>query len=344
MCKIYLLPGEINDATDYYVLIIEESFMKMSYNYKRVYSLKEIGPKDIVLTISAKAFFLVWINRPSQFIMNWFQGIVPEEAMLLFANKPERYLRYWLWSFLEYFVLLNSRCNFFISNAMLTHYKRKYRYTKDNHFIMPCFNRKFNEKCFEEKKCTSLDFVYVGSMSAWQCIEETLALFKHISNNIENTTLSIFTSEIAKIRMLLVKHELTSCVVKYVPYSKIDAELIKYKYGFLLRRNININNVSTPTKMNTYLANGVIPIFNDVISDFSENLNSKFVIKLPEINYEDICVEKIMLIENKIDREEMKKDYEFVFSKYYSHDYYVQKLVCFLQTMLDKFMSQKILR
>ncbi|MFH4294131.1 hypothetical protein WAJ58_23570, partial [Acinetobacter baumannii] len=61
--------------------------------------------------------------------------------------------------------------------------------------------------------------------------------------------------------------------IKYVSLENLDTELLKYKYGFLIRENHIVNNVATPTKMNSYLANGIIPIYLSFIDHFKVNFN-----------------------------------------------------------------------
>ncbi|MFW2044353.1 hypothetical protein ACG9ZE_22230, partial [Acinetobacter sp. ULE_I053] len=118
---------------------------------------------------------------PKQFIFHWFQGVTPEEAKMLFSNKRFQGNIRWLYlSLFERFVLFFSKFNFFVSDAMLDHYKRKYNYRKNNFMIMPCYNQKLNINAFHDGKYKDPTFVYAGSLSDWQCINETLQVFKGI--------------------------------------------------------------------------------------------------------------------------------------------------------------------
>lgn len=42
------------------------------------------------------------------------------------------------------------------------------------------------------------------------------------------------------------------------------------KFGFVLRDDIAVNNVATPTKLSSYLSAGVIPIYSSALKDFYE--------------------------------------------------------------------------
>lgn len=332
--KVYLRKRDINDATDFYVKILEDALKKSGYDVERVCNVKNIEKKDKVLTISSKAFFDVWIHNPKQYIINWFQGVAPEESLMLFDGKPQGYLRKLILSFLEPFALKKSKANFFVSKSMLTHYERKYKYKKDNYFLMPCFNQLFDENNFFDARYNSPNFLYAGSMAKWQCVDETLMLFKKIQEHYPLAKLTILTGEKDTAEKLLQKFNLIDVTVKHVPYQQLNSELKKYKYGFLLRKDIIVNNVATPTKMNSYLANGIIPIYSTVIHDFAANINSKYIIQLPVDNYEQECLNKLKSLEEPLLASEVREDFENIFKKYYSKDHYIKLLNDFFERVL----------
>ena len=117
--------------------------------------------------------------------------------------------------------------------------------------------------------------MYAGSLSAWQNIDETLKIFKQIENIIPEATLTLLTEEKIKAQALIKQYDIQNAMVRYVSLNNLNEELLKHKYGFLLRKDIKVNNVSTPTKMNSYLSSGVIPIYSDAIKDFSKHINLK---------------------------------------------------------------------
>ena len=61
---------------------------------------------------------------------------------------------------------------------------------------------------------------------------------------------------------------------------ELQDELNQYKYGFILRDNHIVNRVATPTKMNSYLSNYLIPIFSNTVDDFNRHIElGEFTIK-----------------------------------------------------------------
>lgn len=327
MYKFLLQRDDLNEATSFYLDIIKRALLNIGENVEYVSSLKDITPLDKVLTIRAKTFFLVWLQNPKQYIANWYQGIVPEEIMCLFENSFSKYFRKYIWTVWERFALNHARKNIFVSKSMLEFYQKKYGYTKCNNFIMPCFNQVLDVSSFTEDKYKSPTFVYAGSLSRWQCIDETLSLFAKIKEILPQASITLLTKEQIRAQKLCEKHNV-SAQIKFVPSTELNKELAKYKYGFLVRDDIAVNNVSTPTKMNSYMAAGVIPVYSNVIGDFQpifKDLNNVISFKSTME-----CINKIMLMEKtKIHIDELRNEYKTIFDNYYSIDRYINQLQMF---------------
>lgn len=332
MYKIYLYKGDLNEATSFYIDIIRRALIRMDKNVDIIYSLDSLDSNDTVITIQAKAFAEVLLKNRKQNIINWYQGIVPEEAMCMFEKSISKYFRYLLWYLLEKIALKNAKGNIFVSEAMLLHYQHKYKYKKDNYYIMPCFNQELRLSSFTEEKYKTPSFVYAGSLSRWQCIENTLILYREIKRRLPNASLTILTREIEKAKVLCKKYEVEA-TVKFIPSTELQNVLSCYKYGFIVRDDIAVNNVATPTKMNSYMAAGVIPIYSDVIGDFKKIFRDlKYVI--PFLDFKE-AIEKILEIEkNGINCECIKSEYKKIFDSYYSTDRYIESLGHFLTNKL----------
>lgn len=326
---LYLLPDEINDATSYYVDIIIDAFKSKGVEVVVCKSVKSINNNDTVLVITVKSFFKVFIRNRKQKILMWFQGIMPEEGQLLFKDHWSGKVRYYFWSILEKLALKKSRFNFFVSKSMVAHYNRKYSYTRNNYYIMPCFNLPLNMESFIVKdKYEKPTFVYSGSLSRWQCIEKTLSLYKVIEDYIPESKLVLLTSEVEKGKCLAEQYNIKNIEVKYVPVNEVGKELMKYKYGFLLREDHIVNQVATPTKLNSYLASGVIPIYSDVIHDFAEEFkNIDYMIKIADMNDHRSILSAIEKYEHlQINGENVKCEFSKIFYRYYSRTYHINEL------------------
>ncbi|MCU4406437.1 glycosyltransferase family protein [Acinetobacter junii] len=324
MYKIVFLKNERNDATDYYVQLIKKSLESNGGEVCIVQSIKDINKDDKVLTISLKAFVYTWLKNPKQFIFHWFQGVSPEEAMLIYSSKISKYFRWIYLSYFEKFVLNKSKFNFFVSESMRKHYEKKYNYNKLNFIAMPCYNQAINKEAFSDEKYKIASFVYAGSLSKWQCINETLQIFKQIEEKNSSAVMYLYTNEKNEAFKLIDKYKIKNIYVDYVPYEQLNDHLKKIKYGFLLREDNIINRVSTPTKMNGYLANGIVPILSNVIDDFNENLVGDYLITSDKSNE---LIDKILGFEKKeISAKAVYNEYQSFFEKYYSDSHYLVEL------------------
>ena len=221
---------------------------------------------------------------------------------------------------------------FFVSEAMLQHYEKKYKVkVKHKAMIIPCYNKHLQKDTFfTPNRYTKPYFVYAGSLSAWQCFDEMLIIYKKIEEKLPHSKLTILTAEIEKANTALTEKQIQHFEVKYIPLEELEVELSKYKYGFLIRKTNVINYVATPTKMNSYLSVGLIPIFTDAVGDFNEKIHlEEYELKFSgDINIEK-SVQKILEFENNINVNP-KNYYNFVksiFDNYYNDDKYIKLIV-----------------
>lgn len=216
-----------------------------------------IQPKSVI-TLDAKSYLLakkVW-RQASHGV--WFQGVMPEEV---FWSRYNPF--YWLyWTVLEYRAYRNAESCLLVSEQMKSHYSKKYG-SRDAVFIVPCLNRNFDAESIVSRDYQDLKLVYAGSMNKWQEVEKTIKLFRNIKKQVAGATLKIFTGDVDAAKQLLLPAD--DIAVESVSDSELNKRLNEYSYGFVLRRPSVVNLVSTPTKISTYLASGVIPIVTDSI-------------------------------------------------------------------------------
>lgn len=326
MYKIYLTNRSLNEATSYYIGLIEQSITLSGNESKRICQVSDIEVNDVIITLEAKDFFLISVLKPKNKKINWYQGITPEEAMMVYGNP----LRKWLWEFFERYSLRKAALNLFVSRAMRLHYQLKYNYRKSNYLEIPCYNQAFQiDSVAYEGKYVKPTFAYIGSLSRWQCIHQVLAIYKEVEKSLPEAHLSIFTREVAEATALVEAYQLTSTTVKHVPLEVLSEALKPIKYGWLIRDNIAVNNVATPTKMNTYMANGLIPIYSDVVEAFKENIDlGVYGLKIqPEHSNHHVASSIIQYELGKVIKpEELGACYQHIFFKFYRDEIYTLKL------------------
>ena len=327
MFKFFLTERSVNEATDYYIGLIERAILAAGSESERIFSLKQISDADVVVTIEAKDFLKVKLLKPGHKQINWYQGIVPEEAMMMFNSSWRKVL----WEFFERCTLSKATLNLFVSEAMRQHYIRKYGYKGKQDLIIPCYNKQLNKAAFFiEKKYTGPSFVYAGSLAAWQCIDETLQIYKGVEDAIPEASLTLLTADQEKALELVKKYEIRNCEVRFCKLALLDAELSKYKYGFLIREPHIVNKVATPTKMNSYLALGVIPVFSNVIEAFKVHLpfSSKGAVKIDPVLSLKQKVQQIINFEQdvRVLPEPLFQEYAKLSDNYYNDDIYITAL------------------
>ena len=326
MYKILFEQGDRHDATVYYVDVIRETLADDGKNDVTVVDdIKEINSEDIVVVVNAKAAVRVWMKHWNQKVICWYQGVMPEEIYVFYRGYT-KWMRIMFWIFLEMISLRRNAFSIFVSEKMRSHYQSKYRLKlKNNYYIMPCFNQEINEESFWVKdKYTRPTFLYAGTLSKWQCIDKMLSLYAEIEAALPNATLFLYTSEQEKAKDMVAFYRIKNAFIKYVPFTQLNAEISKCKYGFIVREDIEMNRVATPTKMNSYLANGIIPIYTGCIDSFRQNLSSlKFQILLG-----DNPISQIVEFESElINPADIYHEYnQKVFSDYYSRQSHLNKL------------------
>lgn len=331
---LYIHPNSLNDATSHYIDIIEKAASNLGYIFYITESVTKIKFNDVILTIVPNNFLKALLMRPFSKTLFWSQGIEPEESWL----RENNLFKYYAKNIIEYTALRFSGMQFLVSESMLNHYKDKYGINLSNYQIMPCYNLPQKEEVnINLAKYNNPTFVYAGSLSAWQNIHETLQVYKYIENIIPEATLTLLTEENKKAKNLIEKYEIQNAQVRYVSLLDLNEELLKYKYGFLLRKDIKVNNVSTPTKMNSYLSSGVIPIYTDAIKDFLKHIDlNNFNIRLKSNNSIEEMANTILSFENnENDFSEFNIKIKKIFKSYFNDDKYIDQIKIKLRSYLS---------
>ena len=321
MYKIYVIKESFNDATSFYIQIIEDAIKAAGFDVTRINDTSSITKDDIVVTVGNKMFYDASRKHPKAQI-NWFQGVAPEEIKYSNRSKISKAIYYLGQTFFEWYALKRASLSIMVSDSMLKHYRRKYGFNSKS-FIMPCFNAPLNVLAFKDK-FSAPTFVYAGNLAGWQCFDETVRLFSKIKEYVHDAKFTVYTQDQEEAAKILKKYGVEPDL-RYIPYQQLSKEIQDFKYGFLIREDDPVNNVATPTKMNSYLANAIIPIYSTVIGAFRDNL--KELHYAVPVNQVDDCIQKIIELEKEnINSDDVLADYKRVFEKYYSREYYVATL------------------
>ena len=261
------------------------------------------------------------IRRRKKFFY-WMQGIAPEESVL--ENKSR--LHYFIWSIMEKMVIKHSLFIWTVSKEMAVFLEKKYKlFFLQKSSIFPCYNVTLHKKSFFSKdKYSDNVFVYAGGLTPWQCFEETVQIYKKIEEKYPNTSFLILARDKKKALEIASRHGIKNYAVDYVSQSELNDRLASAKFGFVIRKNHPVNNVSTPTKISSYLSNGVIPIFTSSIKDFYYLAkNNEYILQ-----YDSPLFDKKIdnLLKKSINPQVLFDNYSFIFEEYYNDSKYIKDI------------------
>lgn len=268
---LYCDKRSMNDATTYYVGIIRKALESEGFDFYTSFALSGLEEADVIITITERYFFLAKLRYPSKKTIYWAQGIGAEEARMA-SNGFKSTLRYRFRLLSERFAVNKSTILFCVSDRMVRYFEKKYGYKdKCNCIVMPCYNLQLSDK-FEVSQYDEPTFVYAGGSSVWQGVDFMLEVFQKVQHKIPKSKLIICTGEKEVFKEKICSKGIQNYEIMYVPVNQLQDELHRYKYGFIIRDGHIVNEVATPTKMNSYLANYLIPIFSEAVDDFKQNI------------------------------------------------------------------------
>lgn len=321
MKKLWIIKEDNDEVTMGYMSIIRDAAIFngidveiVDFNYAKDNSNKD----DVFFAILSKTFFKLRLSGRKNICL-WLQGIVPEESYLKHKSK----IRYYLLSLIEKYSIKKSKLTLYVSETMKNYVYKKYNIKDTKLFsIMPCFNTSINKMSFFNEKYENNVFCYAGGMSVWQEFDKVLRCYNEIEKSgLANCKLLLLVPNrelaIEKIKQYGIKNY----EIDYVSVDELNSRIKEAKYGFLFRKDHPVNNVATPTKFSTYLANGIIPIFSDVLLDFYEqSKDMKYVIAVHE---NESFIHKLSKYES-INPEDIFNEYKDIFDMYYNPERYVK--------------------
>lgn len=324
------------EVTECYVSVIEQALKNIGITINHIGEISKKGNenKGIIAITPGIAIKAKKANYGT--IIYWAQGVVPEESFLRHQKNWDKHIRQTILSFREKYALMNSDFVIFVSNAMLQHFRKKYNCSFRNYYIMPCFNEEINKAAFlTQDKYTANIFTYAGSIAPWQCFEPTVKLFSEIEKKVPNSHFRVLVKNKIEAMNIINKYGVKNYSIDFVPVEKVKEEMSIAKFGFCLRENTIINNVSTPTKLSSYISNGVMPIFTPAIKDFY-NIASDcpfcHCVDYSDEKFDSLAVERIIaLCQKNVKAEDVYLSFIQYFGEYYSakvHSVKMSALFC----------------
>lgn len=314
-------------VTEPYLRCIGSCYASTGCAVEYLYDISAVGvPTDDIYVVAVAPSAVKLARRGCKHIVFWAQGIWPEESY----QRNGSNLRLKICNIVEKKALRKSEKLFLVSNAQLEHYEHKYRFSlKHKSYIMPCSNEIFHEESFDyEGKYKHPVFVYAGSLAKYQCIDGMLDAFTQAQSVCPEARLLFYTGQQNEAKALIEARGLKNVTIGFSKPEELHLVLAKAKYGFVIRDDSDVNRVDTPTKISSYISNGVIPVYSPTLQAFEET--SGGIIKLP-YNAETFAEQFLKMEESQIDPKTMREMYKSYFDQQFNLDLHSSAIICFIE-------------
>lgn len=313
-----------------YLDVIKKSLENNGYECSYVKDLVNIDKRSLIIYPMGNDAFKYFFKGYHNFML-WQQGVTAEESFM----RHHSIFRRMILNYFDCFSMKKAKALFYVSSELQEYYERKARCSfRDKSYIMPCYNEIFERDKVQAKDYSRPVFTYVGSLSVWQCFDKTIEIFKYIEDKRKDAFLKVLTFQVDEAVAAIERVGIRNYEVKYVTQECVKEELQSVNYGFIIRNDSIVNRVATPTKISSYLAAGVLPIFSDCLVDFNK-VASKYDIALavsPEMDNAQIADSIIGYIgKTKTDIIDQISE---IFDTYYSVDYHIERISTMLRSII----------
>ena len=237
------------------------------------------------------------------FSIDW-HGVIPEETRMGGAHEN----RVKALEAAEQLMLRGCDLNVFVSQAMQTHYGKKYGLQTLRHVTVPCCVSDHSFPVLDQDDAASLTdndhllFAYAGTMADWQCGAEMIEIFSALHRYDARCRFMLLVpkSDQPKVQEYAQRSGLPQEAFKMteVAHHEVPGRLRDCHVGVLLRKNDPVNIVSSPTKFGEYLAAGLPVLMTDGIGDFSQLVIDQkvgFVVKSEYLEKQELLFGKQVL-------------------------------------------------
>lgn len=294
--KTYIIPKFNTFKTEYKEVgnnVIElhlSVWVSFSLLLKKIMNADAVYSHSLYGMTLAGLLYLPLINL-SNFIWD-VHGIIPEELKLARLSK----LKQFVYSLLERVAVCKATKIIVVTNAMKNHLYKKYKNIKAEFLVYPILPMTINiENGFEEQG-DKIIILYSGNTQGYQNITLMVDCIKKLVNT-PNVFFYILTGQKDEMEVIFKSNGLDkkdNIFVETVLPTELDSYYKKAHYGFVLRDDVDVNNVACPTKIIEYLAYGMTCItLNSKIGDF-EDLGFEYM-TIEQLNAQNLSSKKSLI-------------------------------------------------
>lgn len=135
-------------------------------------------------------------------------------------------------------------------------------------------------------------FVYSGGMHKWQKVSDTLKFYHSFHEKYPRSRLMVLTKDVDELNKIIevanISEIKSTLIVRSLNYTDVPAYLCAADASFLLRDNVVMNQVASPTKLAEYMACG-LPVLSTKVADKWIDIDGKdFVIDIENKSIDEI--------------------------------------------------------
>lgn len=183
---------------------------------------------------------------------------------------------------LEEYVFAHAEYFFFVSENMREYYSKLYPGVKERNAVFPTIvDESFfyqsedirREKRQELKIRNEKVYVYCGGVSYWQNVDKIIEQFHAAWMENNDMFLLMIVKEQAAVVKMMSELNISNpnILLRSLPYKEVGQYLNAADYGVIIRDDIIVNHVASPTKINEYLACGLTII--DKLQEIGQGAN-----------------------------------------------------------------------
>lgn len=190
-------------------------------------------------------------------------GVVPEEHAFVGAHEEAAHF-----ASVERAVMRHGFRHIAVSDAMADHFRTRYAELKPSLFTLPVLAPPTERPALDERKGASLRILYSGGTHAWQNID---LMLDSIARSRLSLPVELLTPDVTGMRERVARRKLEARVsIRSLPPERMPEAYAQAHLGFVLRDDNLVNRAACPTKLQEYLAHGVVPIvLSPHIGDFA---------------------------------------------------------------------------
>lgn len=303
-----------------YLDVIKEALSRSGFQCEYIQDFNRVAKQDLIVFPMGNDAFKFYCKGYHNIIL-WQQGATGAESFMRHKSK----LRRSILNFMDCFVMKKAKMVFYVSQYMQQYYEAlAHTAFHDKAYVMPCFNEVLTTETLEKKDYSKKIFTYVGSLDLWQCFDETAEIYSEIEKQIPDAFFKVLTFQTEKATQILKEKKIKNYSVARVPKEQVKKELEEVTYGFILRRDIDVNRVATPTKISSYLSAGVLPIYSSCLKDFHVQADGKtFAYAL---NPDDEIDELVRCVKDGVNKMLVQREIEDLFNTYYSSENHIKNI------------------